>query len=53
LGSRAGPVGRQLTHHSWIDLSHRIAEFNISVSAYATADVVMIPDRVYSQSRND
>ena len=37
----------------WIDLSRRIAEFNISVlPAHAAADVVMIPDRVYSQSRS-
>jgi hypothetical protein len=33
----------------WIDLSHRTAEFNMSLGrAYAAADVAMITDPVYS-----
>ena len=36
------------------DLSRRIAEFNICLtSAHAARTVVMTPDRVYAQSRND
>jgi hypothetical protein len=41
----------------WIDLSRRIAEFNISLDipgdADAAVDVVMTRNRVYSASRND
>jgi hypothetical protein len=38
----------------WIDLSRRVVEFNMSlVQAHAAADVVMMPDRVYSQCRSD
>jgi hypothetical protein len=38
----------------WIDLSRRIAEFNISLAdAMRLADVAIAADRVYSQSRTD
>jgi hypothetical protein len=31
-----------------LDLSHRIAEFNISLARHAATDVVILPDPVYS-----
>jgi hypothetical protein len=38
----------------WIDLSHRMAEFNMSLALpYAASDVATTPDRVYSRKRND
>jgi hypothetical protein len=38
----------------WIDLSRRIAEFNISLTHdMRLTDVAITADRVYSQSRND
>jgi len=38
----------------WIDLSRRIAEFNICLaSAHAVAAVVTVPDRVYSLGGKD
>src|SRR5467141_3643009 len=40
---RAGPVGRRLTHHSRIDLSHRVAEFNISLArAFMLQDMIVL-----------
>jgi hypothetical protein len=42
----------QTMHHSWIDLSHRIAEFNMSLALVdVAADVAMPANRVYSQGR--
>jgi hypothetical protein len=38
----------------WVDLSRRIAEFNISLmQAMRLTDVAITADRVYSQSYND
>jgi len=38
----------------WIDLSRRIAEFNISLAqAMRPTDVAIAANRVYSQSYND
>src|ERR1700704_668602 len=40
---RAGPVGRRLTHHSRIDLSRRVAEFNISLArAFMLQDMMVL-----------
>jgi hypothetical protein len=38
-------------HHFRIDLSRRLAEFNMSLARHAAATVAPIADPVYAQSR--